>query len=71
MTSETAQANPPRENYTWRRVYDIVKEHRRELVAANVIGLLAVLAAVPLPLLMPMLVDEVLLKQPEIGRAHV
>ncbi|MFQ5642430.1 MAG: ABC transporter ATP-binding protein [Thiogranum sp.] len=45
-------------------MYDIVKEHRRELVAANTIGLLAVIVAVPLPLLMPLLVDEVLLKQP-------
>jgi len=64
MSVDTAPANPPPDNYTWRRVYEIVKEHRRELYAANVIGLLAVLAAVPLPLLMPMLVDEVLLKQP-------
>ncbi len=64
MSVDTAPANPPPDNYTWRRVYDIVKEHRRELFAANAIGLLAVLAAVPLPLLMPLLVDEVLLKQP-------
>jgi len=64
MSPDSAQTSSPRENYTWRRVYDIVKEHRRELFAANAIGFLAVLAAVPLPLLMPMLVDEVLLKQP-------
>ena len=31
---------------------------------ANLVGILAVLASVPLPLLMPLLVDEVLLKQP-------
>ena len=43
MSPATAQASSPRENYTWRRVYDIVKEHRRELVAANIIGLLAVI----------------------------
>ncbi len=64
MSQETVTVNSPQENYTWRRVYDIVKEHRRELSAANAIGLLAVIVAVPLPLLMPLLVDEVLLKQP-------
>jgi ATP-binding cassette subfamily C protein len=41
-----------------------VEEHRRELVSANVIAVFAVLASVPLPLMMPLLVDEVLLKQP-------
>jgi len=50
--------------YTWQRVMSIVREHRRELVWANVIAVLAVLASVPLPLMMPLLVDEVLLKQP-------
>ncbi|MBY4676988.1 ABC transporter ATP-binding protein/permease [Marinobacterium sp. CAU 1594] len=39
-------------------------EHKRELVLANIIALLATLASVPLPLLMPLLVDEVLLDQP-------
>lgn len=42
----------------------IVLEHRRELIAANLIAFVAVLASVPLPLMMPLLVDEVLLKQP-------
>ena len=42
----------------------IVRKHRRELVGANLIAILAVLVAVPLPLLMPLLVDEVLLGKP-------
>jgi ATP-binding cassette subfamily C protein len=50
--------------YDWTTVFGIVKEHRRELVAANIIAVLAVLASVPLPLMMPLLVDEVLLEQP-------
>ena len=50
--------------YTWERVMSIVREHRRELVWANIIAVLAVLVSVPLPLMMPLLVDEVLLKQP-------
>ena len=45
-------------------------EHRRELLAANLIAVLAVLISLPVPLMMPLLVDEVLLKQPgEIVRA--
>jgi ATP-binding cassette subfamily C protein len=50
--------------YTWRTVLAIVRGHRRELVSAHVIALFSVLASVPLPLLMPLLVDEVLLDQP-------
>ncbi|MCB1773732.1 MAG: ABC transporter ATP-binding protein [Gammaproteobacteria bacterium] len=42
----------------------MVARHRRELVAANVIAVLGALAAVPVPLLIPLLVDEVLLGQP-------
>ena len=50
--------------YNWKSVLAIVLEHRRELIAANIIAVLAVLASVPLPLMMPLLVDEVLLDQP-------
>jgi ATP-binding cassette subfamily C protein len=42
----------------------MVARHRRELVAANLIAVLGALAAVPVPLLIPLLVDEVLLDQP-------
>jgi len=42
----------------------MIFDHRRELVLANVIAVLGTLAAVPVPLLMPVMVDEVLLDQP-------
>lgn len=38
--------------------------HKRELISANLIAVLGALAAVPVPLLIPLLVDEVLLQQP-------
>ncbi len=38
--------------------------HRRALVVANVIALIGALISVPIPLLMPLLVDEVLLDRP-------
>ena len=50
--------------YTWSTVIAIALQHKRELVMANLVGILAVLVSVPMPLLMPLLVDEVLLKQP-------
>lgn len=52
------------QTYTWRRIADIVLEHRKELVTAHIVAVLAALVSVPLPLLMPLLVDEVLLHQP-------
>ncbi|EGW55838.1 putative ABC transporter ATP-binding protein YwjA [endosymbiont of Tevnia jerichonana (vent Tica)] len=45
----------------------MVLRHRRELLAANLIAILGAIVAVPIPLLIPLLVDEVLLDQP--GRA--
>ena len=42
----------------------MVLEYRATLVWANLIAVLAVLASVPVPLLMPLLVDEVLLHRP-------
>ena len=50
--------------YTWHYLVEVALEHRPELVRANVIAVVAVLASVPLPLLMPLLVDEVLLDRP-------
>ncbi len=57
---EPAPAGP----YDWRYLWSIARSHRRELVTANLVALAATLASIPLPLLMPLLVDEVLLDQP-------
>jgi ATP-binding cassette subfamily C protein len=59
LSAETSEGR-----YNWRRVLSIVQEHRRELIFAHVIAVVAVVASVPLPLMMPLLVDEVLLEQP-------
>lgn len=48
----------------WTYIFDIVKRHRAALVSANLIAVLAALLSVPVPLLMPMMVDEVLLDKP-------
>ena len=42
----------------------MVTRHRRELINANLIAILGAAVSVPIPLLIPLLVDEVLLNQP-------
>ncbi len=49
---------------TWRGIVDELKAHRAQFLQANFIALLAVIAAVPVPLLLPLMVDEVLLHHP-------
>ncbi|WP_339891425.1 ABC transporter ATP-binding protein [Neptuniibacter pectenicola] len=50
--------------YDWQYIFNVAMEHRRELIKANVIALFAAMASVPLPLFLPLLVDEVLLDKP-------
>jgi ATP-binding cassette subfamily C protein len=50
--------------YSWPRIIQIASRHRREILLAQIIAVLAVLLTVPIPLLMPLLVDEVLLNKP-------
>lgn len=64
MTVTEGSAESPR--YGWSYLLGIAREHRRTLVIANVIAVAAVLFAIPIPLLMPLLVDEVLLGRPGI-----
>ncbi len=52
------------EVWGWRTILDLALRHRRELVVANLVAIAAVLASIPIPLLMPLLVDEVLLHKP-------
>lgn len=53
-----------KEHYSWKGVLVMVLQHRRKLLLAQVIAMLAALTSVPIPLLMPLLVDEVLLGKP-------
>lgn len=51
-------------DYSWQRIYQLVLRHKPRLVKAHIIALFAMMATVPLPLLLPLLVDEVLLDKP-------
>ena len=50
--------------YSWNSFYRIALEHRKSLIVSHIIAVFATLASVPVPLLMPLLVDEVLLDKP-------
>jgi ATP-binding cassette subfamily C protein len=50
--------------YNWNTIYQIALEHKKELIYSHFNAILATIASVPVPLLMPLLVDEVLLNKP-------
>ena len=56
-------------SYSWQELTDMVLHHRNELVTANMIAIMGAMVSVPIPLLIPLLVDEVLLDQPGISVA--
>ena len=59
--SDSPQSAQSRLNWTWLK--QKVLAHKRQLVQANLIAVLATLLSLPIPMLMPLLVDEVLLGQ--------
>lgn len=50
--------------YTWTNIRHIALEHKKELFYAHLVAILAMVVSVPIPLLMPLLIDEVLLNKP-------
>src|SRR3990172_6587570 len=69
MSTETSMNNDRPDQvqvYDWHYILRIAAEHRREITLANIIAILATIASVPVPLLLPLLVDEVLLDKPGI-----
>ncbi|QYZ64779.1 MAG: ABC transporter ATP-binding protein [Gammaproteobacteria bacterium (ex Lamellibrachia satsuma)] len=67
MATNSVQTAVRNQDYSWNELTGMILQHRRELIAANIIAIFGAIAAVPVPLLIPLLVDEVLLNQP--GRA--
>ncbi len=49
---------------SWPQILDDLKNHRKALAKGNLIAILAVACSVPVPLFLPILVDEVLLHKP-------
>ncbi|WP_020561445.1 ABC transporter ATP-binding protein [Methylosarcina fibrata] len=59
-------SQPSLSAYNWNTFYKIALEHKKVLIYSHFIAVLATVVSVPVPLLMPLLVDEVLLKKPGI-----
>ena len=62
-------SDTPTINWSW--LITQAKQHKKRLITANFIAILATLVSVPIPLLMPLMVDEILLKQPASGVAFI
>ncbi|MBL0687470.1 MAG: ABC transporter ATP-binding protein [Sulfurospirillum sp.] len=52
--------------YSFKTILKNIKQYKKELILANFIAFVAVIISTPVPLLMPLLVDEVLLNKPGI-----
>ncbi len=52
------------QKYTFNQIFKEILKHKPMLIKANLIALLAVIVSVPVPLMMPLLVDEILLDKP-------
>ncbi|MEW6444749.1 MAG: ABC transporter ATP-binding protein [Pseudomonadota bacterium] len=52
------------QTFTWRHILEWALEHRAALARAHIVAILAAAVSIPLPILLPLLVDEVLLNQP-------
>ncbi len=57
--------------FTWNMIYRMALAHKKQLLYANAVAILATIASVPVPLLMPLLVDEVLLNKPGVVIAAI
>ncbi len=55
------------ETINWSWLIQQAKQYKRRLIIANVIAVLATLISVPIPLMLPLMVDEVLLNKPSSG----
>lgn len=61
---ETPPSSGPQAPLSWPSILVELRAHRQALLQGHVLAVLAVLAAVPVPLILPLLVDEVLLGHP-------
>jgi len=59
------------QKYTFKNIFQEILKYKKELLLANVVAVLAVLMSLPIPLLVPYLIDEILLKKPAIMIASI
>jgi len=54
------------QKYTFRNIFKEIFRYKKELILANIIAVFAVLVSLPIPLMIPYLIDEILLEKPSI-----
>ncbi len=64
MSQKLPFAETEPRQFSWRYLIGLAARHRSRIINANLVAILATLASVPVPLLMPLLVDEILLQKP-------
>ncbi len=64
LATNIASGNGAVKEYNWQYIINVARQHKRPLIIAHIIAVIAMLVSVPVPLLMPLLVDEVLLNKP-------
>jgi len=50
--------------FSWNYIFQIARQHKKALIYSHIIAILAMISSVPVPLFMPLLVDEILLHKP-------
>ncbi len=50
--------------YNFKKLLKEIKKYKKEFILAQLIALIATIISIPVPMLMPLLIDEVLLKKP-------
>ena len=71
LPTAAPQAADECQQYRWPDIFRLALPQRRRLTIAHLVALAAAVCAVPVPLLMPLLVDEVLLHKPGTLVAHL
>lgn len=56
--------NEPNKEFTWPSIFKMALAHKRNFLHANIISVVATLLYLPVPLIIPSLINEVLLKKP-------
>ena len=50
--------------YSFKKLLSEIKKYKKEFILAQIIAILATIISIPIPMLMPLLIDEVLLQKP-------
>ncbi|MCU7939945.1 MAG: ABC transporter ATP-binding protein/permease [gamma proteobacterium symbiont of Bathyaustriella thionipta] len=53
-----------KESFSFKRIIESAIQYKKQLIYANIIAIVAALLSVPIPLILPLMVDEVLLNKP-------